>query len=453
MWKTKYTMWGFRENEGGAFSEYLEKMAEKGWYLRKITPSGMHCFERGEPKTVHCAAVVMPDSSQFDSEDREEVRQFREYCEEAGWKLRYGGSIWQIFYSEEDHPTPIETDDTLRVEAVKSVMMRASRVITALIGAAMFAIAALILSRNPEALFSSYDRLADYLFLAVISGFLVFTVIVYPAFWCWRAKRYIEMGRPLPKVSFQQRKRRDILIYLFLSLFLIIRESNDLNDALIFLSSYAIIVLVFMLDTRILGLIKKKEEVTRGAKIAIYLVSALIAGWILAGILGAVRDRVLPEQTEEPAYVRLVSYPVDFEVLGYEQKESHHSESGKTFLAIHQEENVCRIGEGDKDEENGNYIQVNYTLSPSRYVIQRIRRRYLKWYRENESMELTEKRAAGSVLIERYRYTEYDDPSETAWRIIRDVCILSRADQIFTLESTEEIEEKILEQAIQAMSQ
>lgn len=451
MGKRKYTMWGFRENDGGAFSEYLEKMAKKGWYLKKISLSGINCFERGEPKTVHCAAVVMPDSSQFDSENREEVRRFREYCEETGWKLRYGGSIWQIFYSDEETPIPIETDDALRVEAVKSVMLRPGNVVTALIITAIFAISVFILSSNPESLFSSYRKLADSLFLLFISCNLLFTMIVQPLVWCWRSKRCIETGKPFPVTSFRQIMRRDILLYLFLSIFLILRESRDLNSALTFLSSCAVIILVIMLDTGILGLIKKKEEMTRGAKIVVYAVSAIIAGWILTGILGAVQDRVLPDGKEEPVYIRLVDYPIDFEALGYETKENHHSESGKTFLALHQGESMSKIGE--EDEENGSYIQVNYTLSSSRHIIQRIRRYYLKQYKSDEIMELTERRMAGGVLIERYRYTENDNLPEDGWWLIRDVCILSRGDQIFTLESTDEMDCNILEQAVRAMSE
>ena len=114
MAKIRYKFITFREYETEAFAEYLEYKAAKGWFLTNIHQNGILRFEKGEPKKLNFCVAVLPGSSGLDSADNWNARQFREYCEEAGWKLQYGGTLWQIFYTEDEALVPIETDPESR---------------------------------------------------------------------------------------------------------------------------------------------------------------------------------------------------------------------------------------------------------------------------------------------------------------------------------------------------
>lgn len=127
MRKRKYTFYAFQENETAAFAEYLEGMAANGWMLKTVMRNTVQCFERHEPRRLKFSVAVLPDSSEFESRDREEAVTFRAYCEEAGWKLLYGGTLWQIFYSEEEDPIPIETDPRVQLEVQKDLMLSKGR--------------------------------------------------------------------------------------------------------------------------------------------------------------------------------------------------------------------------------------------------------------------------------------------------------------------------------------
>lgn len=447
MLNTKYTFWSFPENAGGAFSEYLERMAGKGWYLKKMTSSGICCFERGKAGIVHCAAVVMPDSSQFDSEEREEARRLRELCEEAGWELRYGGSVWQIFYSTQENPIPIETDEALRLEAVQKTMLSPMRIIAMLLTTAILSVPAVLQWKDPEQFFSSYKGLSDFCFLVFLCFYLMETTVIAPLLWSCRAKRCIRHGEKLPGPALRRIMGSQVLLYILITAFIILREMRDLRSALEFISGYGVILLVIAVDLKILTVVKNRDGESRGVKIVIYTVCAVAAGWFLTTVLNHVLDHFMPEGKETPVYERVMEFPVDFEEMGYEPVKEWLGESGKTFLAAYQKETGGRQEYQGKDQ----YVEMSYTVSRFPYIIQRVRQQYPKSRYNYTDAELTEQWTEGDIIIERFHlgeaFTQPDlnDPSG------RDLYIITGPDRILTLEFTAETDRSAAEPAIQAM--
>lgn len=96
---------------------YLEKQAEKGWMLDKITNFGW-VFRRVEPKKIHFSVVYFAKAPVHDTAPTEELLTFYDFCEHAGWKLAAFAATMQIFFNEADEPTPIETDPVLEVAAI-----------------------------------------------------------------------------------------------------------------------------------------------------------------------------------------------------------------------------------------------------------------------------------------------------------------------------------------------
>jgi len=113
--KRCFVFFSFYDRTG--IEKYLEKQAEKGWMLDKISAFGWH-FHRIEPKKVHFSVVYFAKASAFDPEPSEAQLAFRDFCEHTGWCPAASNAQMQIFYNEAETPTPIETDAVLEVSAI-----------------------------------------------------------------------------------------------------------------------------------------------------------------------------------------------------------------------------------------------------------------------------------------------------------------------------------------------
>lgn len=117
---------------------FLEKQASRGWHLEN-TGILFWKFRRTEAKTVHYSVTYQgklePDDPAADARNQ----LFAEYCAHGGWELAADNARMQIFRSEAEDPTPIETDAMMEVEnihraAKKSVLAaRIMNVITAVL--------------------------------------------------------------------------------------------------------------------------------------------------------------------------------------------------------------------------------------------------------------------------------------------------------------------------------
>ena len=98
-------------------SSHLEKMAAKGWMLEKIVNTGW-VYRRIEPKNVRFSVSYYPKASEFDPEPSEEQKMFHDFCAYTGWQLACTSAQLQIFYNEQENPTPIETEPELELQAI-----------------------------------------------------------------------------------------------------------------------------------------------------------------------------------------------------------------------------------------------------------------------------------------------------------------------------------------------
>lgn len=102
---------------------YLEKQAENGWMLEKVTNFGVH-FRKTEPKKVKFSVNFLPKGSMFESEKSKKYEDFKELSEHNGWKLVSVNSPHMYFVAEQENPVPIETDPVLKVETAHNVMKK-----------------------------------------------------------------------------------------------------------------------------------------------------------------------------------------------------------------------------------------------------------------------------------------------------------------------------------------
>ena len=114
-YKTRMELFSFHDYAGLAAN--MEKLARKGWLLDKIGRMGWR-YRRIEPQNLKFAVAYFPPASTFDPEPSESELRFRDYCEEAGWKLAASNAQIQVFYNENPDAVPLETDAVLQVENI-----------------------------------------------------------------------------------------------------------------------------------------------------------------------------------------------------------------------------------------------------------------------------------------------------------------------------------------------
>ena len=98
--------------------KFLEQKSEEGWLLKSYNNS---TFIRTEPKKRHFSVVYYSDKSTKGRSPYERRQEFLEYCKHGGWNLITSTDQIMIFCSEEDSPTPIETDLQMELGNIHAV--------------------------------------------------------------------------------------------------------------------------------------------------------------------------------------------------------------------------------------------------------------------------------------------------------------------------------------------
>jgi len=111
--KRKIEVFSFYDKTG--IERHLEKMAEDGWLLEKISAL-FWTYRRIEPKKIRFSISYYATINDFEPEPTEEQQEFNDFCEHSGWKLAASSVQMQVFYNENEDPVPIETDPLLEID-------------------------------------------------------------------------------------------------------------------------------------------------------------------------------------------------------------------------------------------------------------------------------------------------------------------------------------------------
>lgn len=119
--ETKWELSLFQANDMDAIAGHFEKMEAKGWRLEDIDNWGYR-YRRVEPGKVRYAAACFPDASVYDPAPTEGQETYIEYCRAAGWELAAVYGPMQYFRSVLPDPVPVETDEAVKLTAVRRTM-------------------------------------------------------------------------------------------------------------------------------------------------------------------------------------------------------------------------------------------------------------------------------------------------------------------------------------------
>lgn len=101
--------------------EHLSAMAAQGWRLEHIGRF-LWKYRRAEPADIHYAVTCPPAAGE--NGDLSDRLYFEDLCASAGWEKVTDWEALQIYTNEAENPTPLETDEALRLESVRQSMRR-----------------------------------------------------------------------------------------------------------------------------------------------------------------------------------------------------------------------------------------------------------------------------------------------------------------------------------------
>ena len=115
--KIKRKMFFASSYEIRAIENFLEEEAEKGWMFERC--SGMfYVFEECEPVKLKFQVDYFDKATIFDTNPESNTLDYIEYCSESGWQHVFSSGKMQIFYSVQDNPVPIQTDEKMKLKLV-----------------------------------------------------------------------------------------------------------------------------------------------------------------------------------------------------------------------------------------------------------------------------------------------------------------------------------------------
>lgn len=434
MGRRKYTCLSFREYETEAMAEYLENMAALGWMLRHMIRNGIFCFEKQEPKHVRFCVAVLPDSTEFESRNRPEAKLFREYCEEAGWKFLYGGTLWQIFTSEDEAPVPIETDLSLQLETQKGISLSLGRWAAALVLSGFFLLGTYLLLKEPGKTLAEPGALA-VVFLALGMAVLFPGIMFSCLRWYRKAEQMLKCTGCLPAVSLRRvmvRKRTCEAVCLGVFLYMVFFMGNSGWESVVIWGRSLLIVIFCSLVISVVG---EYGTGNRRENAIGYFVGAMVIGTLLLMLYSNIMQRLGPEREAE-AYQRLEPFPVSFQELGYRESEIWHKESIRSGVAFYQTETGTEI---DKDGEESQ-LHLTYYESPIPLVISGTRTYYPRDRGNVWKIHKAEWQRADGVRVTRYRYQLKEGSSWVGENPVQDTYLLSDRNRLFVLSFSKAVE-------------
>lgn len=358
--KKRQLVW-YQIDDTEAIARHLEKMAAKGWLLEGAD-NWWYTYRRAEPVQVKYTATFFPDASIYDPRPTEGQETYADYCQAAGWELAAVYGPIQYFRSTRPNPAPIETDESVRLTAVRRTMWKTyvlSNALMLLIGLINLPALLLRFNHGPLSFFSSSASLGHCLLTAVLIlsgvGFLLDYFI-----WVLRSKYSVARGgsccKPHTRIRFWSSIA--MLVVCVAALLGYFMDFAGLRTVLVL---YLVIYGGVMLLGRWVLRRLKRSGASRGDIRGLFIVYAIVAGLVVgigtpflftrlanAGIIHMGREpaETYTHVSANGSYRGTLNIfrdelPVTLEDLGYTVTEEDHcsyeAEINRSPLAVHGE--------------------------------------------------------------------------------------------------------------------
>ena len=342
--KKRQPIW-YQVNDSEAMARHLERMAERGWLLDKVSSWGW-TFRRGEPGKVRYTVTYFPEASVFDASLTDGQETYIDYCRAGGWELAGTYGPIQYFRSTRPDPTPIETDERAKLEAVRRSMYKTFVLSYSLLTVSMGLNLHLRLETFRSDPLSFISRTSNLSLTLLLAGMTVYCAAVLLDYFIWlfRSRRAVEQGGVCAKVHTRARLWSSGVLMVICAMTLLgyLADFAVPGTWWILLYSFGGLVLVLALSWGVLWLLKRRgcsRRTTRTAFIAVVAVMSMLYAGSLPLLLTLTREFRFLRMDRQPAYVYtnrtgaggshdtevyLDPLPVTLEELGFQVTEGDH---------------------------------------------------------------------------------------------------------------------------------
>lgn len=264
--------------------EHLSAMAARGWRLESIG-ARLWKYHRAEPARVSYAVTYVQDASQFNPGPTERQQTLEELCAAAGWTKVTDWFQMQIYCSEAEDPVPLETEESVRLEAVHRSMRRnflPANIILLLLSLVLLGLFIRTLIVDPLHILESDGSLFTGPLWLLLSAVLLTSLAHY---WLWyrRSARSVAQGGPcaVPGDIRWVNWLGYAFLILWTALYLLTWMARGLpGPVAYFVIHMLIICLIILLLRKITALLRQRR-----ASFGLNLFLTLLADVVLAAVL------------------------------------------------------------------------------------------------------------------------------------------------------------------------
>ncbi|MBD5150625.1 MAG: DUF2812 domain-containing protein [Oscillibacter sp.] len=356
--KKRQLIW-YQIDDTETIAHHLEKMAAKGWLLEEAD-NWWYTYRRAKPAQVRYTATFFPDASVFDAGPTAGQETYIDYCRAAGWELAAVYGPIQYFRSTRPDPVPIETDEAVKLAAVRRTMRKTfvfSYALLLLLPAVNLPLMWKQFQWDPLDFLCSNSKLAT---VALMTGIIIFVagMLLDYLIWVLRSRYSVAHGGTCrrPHTRFRMWFNAGMLA---LCAAVLLGYFMNLAGLRATLMIYLVIYGGIMLLSRWVLRRLKRSGASRGDIRGLFIVFAIVAGlvvgfatpFLFARLAGAgiiYKDREPAESytytSRDFSFTRGIyrdKLPLTLEDLGYTVTEDDHcsyrAEISRSPLAVHSE--------------------------------------------------------------------------------------------------------------------
>lgn len=287
---TKFKISDFSFYDKTGIEKYLEKQAEKGWFLDMIVWDVWR-FRKREPKKVSYTVTYFPKASWFGPEPTAEIEEFNDFCEHTGWEHAASNSQMQVFRNENEDPVMIETDPDIELKNIHDSVMgwyMGSLFLVATICVFGLFLPFISLIQSPMSVLGNPKRLIN---LLIWTDLLLFGAVEIGGYFKWwgKAVTAVERGQEMPHTKGHRifSKLAVIFALILLVVHKIVTSENGefVFEEFLSLAAYFVGFMSITIAVHFVTRYMQKKQFPKGATIATGYIMAVILILILQLLL------------------------------------------------------------------------------------------------------------------------------------------------------------------------
>lgn len=342
-----------------AAEEHLAAMAAKGWRLESIG-ARLWKYRRERAGKVRYAVTYIQDASQFNPGPTERQQTLEELCGAAGWEKVTDWFQMQIYCSEAENPVPLDTEESVRLEAVHRSMKRnflPSTLLLLLLSLVMLGLFIRTLIVDPLRILENNPLLFTgplWLFLTVI----LLVSLAHYGLWYRRSRQSLARGGPCASPG--DIRWVNWVGYAFLipwtALYLLTYLTRGLSGPVVYFVLHMLIICLIILLLRKITALLRRMKVPFGLNLFLTLLADVVLATVLIGGLYLLTGRTRIDFTRGRQYlyenevwdVSPIDLPLTVSGLtgeGYSHIRRSEYDQGSVFVSRHSCQDAVREGE------------------------------------------------------------------------------------------------------------